>query len=52
MIRLAAVAEIGALIGDPGRAAMLEALMDDRALTATARLPGTRSQLTARPLSR
>lgn len=35
MIRLAAVAEIGALIGDPGRAAMLEALMDGRALTAT-----------------
>lgn len=35
MIRMAAVAEIGALIGDPGRAAMLEALMDGRALTAT-----------------
>ncbi len=34
MIRPAAVAEIGALIGDPGRAAMLEALMDGRALTA------------------
>jgi DNA-binding transcriptional ArsR family regulator len=35
MIRLTAIAEIGALIGDPGRAAMLEALMDGRALTAT-----------------
>ncbi|MFY7959298.1 MAG: ArsR/SmtB family transcription factor [Elsteraceae bacterium] len=35
MIRVSAVAAVGALIGDPGRAAMLEALMDGRALTAT-----------------
>ena len=34
MIRPAAVAEVAALIGDPGRAAMLESLMDGRALTA------------------
>ncbi len=31
---LAGLAEIGALIGDPGRASMLDALMDGRALTA------------------
>lgn len=34
-MRIAGVAEIGALIGDPGRAVMLESLMDGRALTAT-----------------
>jgi DNA-binding transcriptional ArsR family regulator len=34
MLRPNAVAEIGALIGDPGRAAMLDALMDGRSLTA------------------
>lgn len=34
MLRPNALAEIGALIGDPGRACMLDALMDGRALTA------------------
>ena len=34
MTRPAALAEIGSLIGDPGRANMLAALMDGRALTA------------------
>ena len=34
MIRPNALAEIGALLGDPSRAAMLDALMDGRALTA------------------
>ena len=34
-MRMAGIAEIGALIGDPGRAVMLESLMDGRALTAT-----------------
>jgi DNA-binding transcriptional ArsR family regulator len=34
MLRPAALAEIGSLIGDPGRANMLDALMDGRALTA------------------
>jgi len=33
-LRPNALAEIGALLGDPGRAAMLDALMDGRALTA------------------
>ena len=35
MLSTAALAETAALIGDPGRAAMLIALMDGRALTAT-----------------
>lgn len=35
MLRTAALAEIGALVGDPGRASMMVALMDGRALTAT-----------------
>jgi len=34
MLRPNALAEIGALIGDPGRASMLDALMDGRSLTA------------------
>ncbi len=34
MLRPVAIAEIGALIGDPGRANMLDALMSGRALTA------------------
>lgn len=34
MLRQSRLAEIGALIGDPGRANMLDALMDGRALTA------------------
>jgi DNA-binding transcriptional ArsR family regulator len=34
MLRQGRLAEIGALIGDPGRANMLDALMDGRALTA------------------
>ena len=34
MLRPNALAEIGALIGDPGRAVMLDALMDGRSLTA------------------
>ncbi len=34
MLRPNALAEIGALIGDPGRACMLDALMDGRSLTA------------------
>jgi DNA-binding transcriptional ArsR family regulator len=34
MLRPTALAEIGSLIGDPGRANMLDALMDGRALTA------------------
>lgn len=40
------IARIGALIGDPARAAMLEALMDGRALTATelARVAGISPQ--------
>jgi DNA-binding transcriptional ArsR family regulator len=51
---LAAVAEIGALIGDPGRAAMLEALMDGRALTATelSRLAGITPQTASGHLSK
>ena len=51
MLNQSRLAEIGALIGDPGRANMLDALMDGRALTArelaaaagslpSARLPG------------
>jgi DNA-binding transcriptional ArsR family regulator len=34
MLKQSRLAEIGALIGDPGRANMLDALMDGRALTA------------------
>ena len=34
MVHIVSVAEIGALVGDPARANMLEALMDRRALTA------------------
>jgi hypothetical protein len=34
MLRPNALAEIDALIGDPGRACMLDALMDSRSLTA------------------
>ncbi len=34
-LRPNALAEIGSLLGDPGRAVMLDALMDGRALTAT-----------------
>src|ERR1700761_3167181 len=34
MLNQSRLAEIGALIGDPGRANMLDALMDGRALTA------------------
>jgi DNA-binding transcriptional ArsR family regulator len=34
MVRTAALAEIGALVGDPGRANMLAALLNGRALTA------------------
>lgn len=34
MVTTSSLAEIGALVGDPGRAAMLQALMDGRALTA------------------
>ena len=34
MLRPNALAEIGAMIGDPGRASMLDALMDGRSLTA------------------
>ena len=34
MLRPNALAEIGSLIGDPGRASMLDALMDGRSLTA------------------
>jgi DNA-binding transcriptional ArsR family regulator len=34
MITTVAIAEVGALVGDPGRVAMLQALMDGRALTA------------------
>ncbi len=34
MLRPNVLAEIGALIGDPGRASMLDALMDGRSLTA------------------
>ena len=34
MVHTAAVAEIGALVGDPARANMLAALLDGRALTA------------------
>jgi DNA-binding transcriptional ArsR family regulator len=34
MVHTAALAEIGALVGDPGRANMLAALLDGRALTA------------------
>ncbi len=34
MLRPNALAEIGALLGDPGRACMLDALMDGRSLTA------------------
>jgi DNA-binding transcriptional ArsR family regulator len=35
LLRITALAEIGALVGDPGRASMMLALMDGRALTAT-----------------
>ena len=34
MAHIVSVAEIGALVGDPARANMLEALLDRRALTA------------------
>ncbi|HEX2552114.1 MAG TPA: helix-turn-helix transcriptional regulator [Microvirga sp.] len=35
MVTTASIAEVGALVGDPARVAMLQALMDGRALTAT-----------------
>lgn len=47
------IARIGALLGDPARAAMLEALMDGRALTATelARVAGISPQTASSHLS-
>ena len=35
MVTTASIARVAALIGDPTRASMLQALMDGRALTAT-----------------
>ena len=35
MVTTVSMAEIGALVGDPARASMLQALMDGRALTAS-----------------
>ncbi len=35
MVTITSIAKIGALVGDPARVAMLQALMDGRALTAT-----------------
>ncbi len=35
MVTTVSIAEVGALVGDPTRAAMLQALMDGRALTAS-----------------
>ena len=35
MLRICTLAELGALVGHPGRASMMVALMDGRALTAT-----------------
>lgn len=47
------LAEIGTLVGDPTRAAMLEALMDGRALTASelARAAGVTPQTASGHLS-
>ena len=54
MLSTAALAETAALIGDPGRAAMLTALMDGRALTATelARAAGITAQTASGHLAR
>ncbi len=35
MVTTASMAEVASLVGEPARAAMLQALMDGRALTAT-----------------
>src|SRR5205823_8957861 len=54
MFTTAALAETAALVGDPGRAAMLMALMDGRALTASelARAAGITPQTASGHLSR
>src|ERR1041384_2788417 len=54
MFTTAALAETAALVGDPGRAAMLMALMDGRALTASelARAAGITPQTAAGLLAR
>ena len=54
MLSTAALAETATLIGDPGRAAMLTALMDGRALTATelARAAGITAQTASGHLAR
>src|SRR5256885_3787341 len=54
MFTTAALAETAALVGDPGRAAMLHALMDGRALTATelARAAGITPQTASSHLAR
>src|SRR5438477_9890152 len=54
MFTTAALAETAALVGDPGRAAMLMALMDGRALTASelARAAGVTPQTASGHLAR
>lgn len=54
MVTTAAMAEIAALVGEPARAAMLSALMDGRALTATelSRAAGVMPQTASAHLSR
>lgn len=54
MVTTVSMAEIGALVGDPARAAMLQALMDGRALTAAelAHVAGITPQTASGHLSR
>ena len=54
MVSTAAIAETAAMVGEPARAAMLSALMDGRALTATelARAAGVMPQTASAHLSR
>ena len=54
MVTPVSIAEIGALLGDPARAAMLQALMDGRALTASelAEVAGITRQTASGHLSR
>ena len=47
MFTTAALAETAALVGNPGRAAMLMALMDGRALTAAELPPASRRRAPA-----
>ena len=53
MVSTNQIAEIGMLVGEPARAAILGALMDGRALTATelSRVAGVTPQTARHPIS-